>query len=53
VEKIKKLIGLYKKEVAFAVVIVLTASLSFGLGYFVNHEFNHTPIIIEACSNSQ
>jgi len=37
----------HKKEVVFAVIIFLVASVSFGLGYLVNREFNRTPIIIE------
>ena len=40
----------YRKEVIFGVIIFLTASLSFGLGYLANREFNHAPIIIEKCS---
>jgi len=41
----------YKKEVIFGTIIFLVASLSFGLGYLANREFNHAPIIIE--KNSQ
>ncbi|MBI4085917.1 MAG: hypothetical protein HY433_01585 [Candidatus Liptonbacteria bacterium] len=37
----------HKKEVIFALIIFLVASLSFGLGYLANREFNHAPIIIE------
>ena len=37
----------YKKELIFALIIFLVASLSFGLGYLANREFNHAPIIIE------
>ena len=37
----------YKKELLFALIIFLVASLSFGLGYLANREFNHAPIIIE------
>ncbi len=40
----------YQKEVIFGVIIFLVASLSFGLGYLANREFNHAPIIIEKCS---
>ena len=36
-----------KKELVFALIIFLVASLSFGLGYLANREFNHAPIIIE------
>ena len=41
----------YEKEVIFGVIIFLVASISFGLGYLANREFNHAPIIIE--KNSQ
>lgn len=42
----------HKKEVVFAAIIFLVSSLSFGLGYLANREFNHAPIIIEKCSRS-
>lgn len=42
----------YKKELIFALIIFLAASLSFGLGYLANREFNHAPIIIEKCSSA-
>ncbi len=31
--------------------IFLVSSISFGLGYLVNREFTHTPIIIEKTCN--
>ncbi len=40
----------HKKEIIFALIIFLVASLSFGLGYLSNREFNRAPIIIEKCS---
>ena len=40
----------YEKEVIFGTIIFLVASLSFGLGYLANREFNHAPIIIEKSS---
>jgi len=40
----------YRKEIIFALIVFLVASLSFGLGYLANREFNHAPIIIEKCS---
>lgn len=40
----------HKKEIIFAVIIFFVASLSFGLGYLANREFNHAPIIIEKAS---
>ena len=39
-----------KKEIILGIAIFFVASLSFGLGYLANHEFNHAPIIIEKCS---
>jgi hypothetical protein len=50
VEKIKQYIALHKREVAFGAILFFVASLSFGLGYSANRQFNHTPIIIEKCS---
>ncbi len=49
-KRIRNWIIFYEKEVIFGTVIFLTASLSFGLGYLSNREFNHAPIIIEKCS---
>ena len=49
-ERIKNWLIFYQKEVIFGVILFLTASLSFGLGYLANREFNHAPIIIEKCS---
>lgn len=40
-------IRIHKKEIVFALIIFLVASLSFGLGYLANREFNRAPIIIE------
>ena len=37
----------HKKEIIFALIIFLVASLSFGLGYLANREFSRAPIIIE------
>ena len=45
--RIRDWVLFYKKEVVFALIIFLVASLSFGLGYLANREFNHAPIIIE------
>ena len=47
---IKNWIISHKKEIIFFLIIFLMASLSFGLGYLANREFNRTPIIIEKCS---
>jgi hypothetical protein len=40
----------YKKEAILGAIIFLITSLSFGFGYLANREFNHAPIVIEACS---
>ena len=40
-----------KKVVLLIILLILTSTLSFGLGYISNREFNHAPIIIERCSN--
>jgi len=42
----------HKKEIIFALIIFFTAALSFGLGYLANREYNHSPIIIEKCSEA-
>ena len=36
-----------RKELIFALIIFLVASISFGLGYLANRELNHAQIIIE------
>jgi len=45
--KIKDFFERRKKEIIFVAIIFFVASLSFGLGYLANREFNHAPIIIE------
>jgi len=45
--KIQEWINKYRKELVFALIIFLVATLSFGLGYLANREFNHAPIVIE------
>lgn len=42
---------LHRKDIVFSIIIFLSSSLSFGLGYLANREFNHAPIIIETCSD--
>jgi len=51
--RLRELAVIHKKEIFFALIIFLVATLSFGLGYLANREFNRTPIIIEKCSNPQ
>jgi hypothetical protein len=41
----------YKKEIILGAIVFVVASLSFGLGYLANREFNHAPIVIEKCTN--
>ncbi len=45
--KIGDYVVVHKREIIFILIIFLVASLSFGLGYLANREFNHAPIIIE------
>jgi hypothetical protein len=42
--------GFHKKEVLFGASLFLASSLSFALGYLANREYDHSPIIIQACS---
>ena len=48
-ERIEEYFEVYKKQIIFTVILFFTASISFGLGYLANREFNHAPIVIEAC----
>lgn len=45
--------GNHKKEIIFGVIIFLVSSISFGLGYLANKEFNRVPIIIEKCGETR
>lgn len=49
-EHLKNQLSAYKKEIIIFLLIFLISSLSFGLGYLVNQQFNRSPIIIEKCS---
>ncbi len=49
-ENIKLFYYVHTREIVLVVVTFFVASLSFGLGYLSNREFNHAPIIIEKCS---
>ena len=49
-DKLRDWIKFYKREIIFALIIFLVASLSFGLGYLANREFSRAPIIIEKSS---
>jgi len=40
-----------RKDIIIFLLIFLMCSISFGLGYLVNREFNHAPIIIEKCAD--
>ena len=41
-----------RREITFALIIFLVATLSFGLGYLSNREFNHAPIIIQKAAEN-
>ncbi len=41
----------HSKDIIIFLLIFLMCSISFGLGYLVNREFNHAPIIIEKCAD--
>ena len=41
-----------KKDIFLFILIFLISSLSFGLGYLMNREFNHSSIVIEKCAES-
>ncbi len=45
--RIRDWLVFHKKELIFAIIIFLVASISFALGYLSNRELNHAPIIIE------
>jgi len=47
---IKELLTEHRKEIIIFLLIFLISSLSFGLGYLVNREFSHAPIVIEKCA---
>ena len=54
-EKIKAIgqwFAWYRKEILFGLLFFGVASISFALGYLANRSFNHTPIIIEKCSDN-
>ena len=42
-----------RKEIYLAIVIFLTSTFSFAMGYISNRESNHSPIIIEKCSDQK
>jgi len=42
----------HKQDIGLVFIIVLIASLSFGLGYLANRESTHAPIVIEQYSSS-
>lgn len=39
-----------KQNIFWGFLILLIATLSFGLGYLSNREFSRAPIVIEKCS---
>lgn len=48
--QIRSFIVLHRREALFAAAVFFTSSLSFGLGYIADQEFNGRPIIIQKCS---
>ena len=42
----------HRRDIAFALVIILISSFSFGLGYLANKESVRAPIIIEQYASS-
>lgn len=40
-----------QKNIFWTILIILIATISFGLGYLFNRDNNRAPIIIEKCSN--
>ncbi len=41
-----------QKNIFLMFLIILVATLSFGLGYLSNREFTRAPIVIEKCSDT-
>ncbi len=39
-----------QKNIILTFLIIIVATLSFGIGYLANREFTRAPIIIEKCS---
>lgn len=50
--QIKEWVIDHKRDIILFLLIFLISSLSFGLGYLVNREFNRSPIMIEKCSDN-
>lgn len=50
-ERIFEYIKENERNIFITLLIILIATLSFGLGYLTNREFTRAPIIIEKCSN--
>ncbi len=50
---VRSWLSAHKKETALAAIVFLVSTLSFGAGYLANREFNHAPIIIEACAHPE
>ena len=49
-DRIMDFLKAHPREAALSFVIVVTATLSFGLGYLADHAFDHAVIAIEPCS---
>ena len=51
-DTIRNYLRFYKKELVFAGILILTASLSFCLGYMADRQFHHASIFIEQGGSS-
>ncbi len=49
--KISEFIKNHKRDIIIFLLAFLISSISFGLGYLVNREFNRAPIVIEKCAD--
>lgn len=45
-------IGERRRDIIVFTLIFLLCSLSFGLGYLVNQEYTHAPIVIQKVGNN-
>ncbi len=50
INQLKDWISTHKHDIIIFLLVFLMCSISFGLGYLVNREFNHAPIVIEQCA---
>jgi hypothetical protein len=48
-EFLKEKFEIKKREIIIFLLVFLICSLSFGLGYLTNRQFDRAPIVIEKC----